>query len=53
MGPKGDLHGILRLVEDGRLKPIVDRVLPLWSAREAHEILEQRKAFGKVVLSVD
>lgn len=53
MGPKGDLFEILRLVDDGRLNPVVDRVLPLWSAREAHELLEQRKAFGKVVLEVD
>lgn len=53
MGPKGDLFGILRLVEEGRLSPVVDRVLPLWSAVEAHRLLEERKAFGKVVLEVD
>ena len=53
MGPKGDLFSILRLVEAGRLKPVVDRVLPLWSAREAHELLEARKVFGKIVLEVD
>jgi NADPH:quinone reductase-like Zn-dependent oxidoreductase len=53
MGPKGDLFGILRLVEEGKLKPVVDRVLPLWSAVEAHQLLEDRKVFGKVVLEVD
>jgi NADPH:quinone reductase-like Zn-dependent oxidoreductase len=53
MGSKGDLFGILRLVEDGRLKPVVDRVMPLWNAAEAHRLLEDRKAFGKVVLQVD
>lgn len=53
MGPKGDLFGILRLVEDGRLSPVVDRVMPLWEAAHAHELLEQRKVFGKVVLAVD
>jgi NADPH:quinone reductase-like Zn-dependent oxidoreductase len=53
MGPKGDLFGILRLVEAGKLSPVVDRVLPLWSAVEAHRLLEERKAFGKVVLEVD
>jgi len=53
MGSKGDLHGILRLVGDGRLRPVVDRVLPLWSAAEAHRLLEERKVFGKVVLEVD
>ncbi len=50
MGSKGDLFGILRLVEEGKLEPVVDRVLPLWEAREAHRLLEARKVFGKIVL---
>lgn len=53
MGSKGDLFGILRHVEEGRLRPVVDRVLPLWSAVEAHRLLEERKVFGKIVLAVD
>lgn len=53
MGPKGDLFEILRHVEAGRLRPVVDRVMPLWSAAEAHRLLEERKVFGKVVLEVD
>jgi NADPH:quinone reductase-like Zn-dependent oxidoreductase len=52
MGSKGDLFVILALVAEGKLKPVVDRVLPLWSAAEAHRVLEERKAFGKVVLEV-
>jgi NADPH:quinone reductase-like Zn-dependent oxidoreductase len=32
---------------------VVDRVLPLWDAREAHRALEAREAFGKIVLEVD
>ncbi|MDB4943849.1 MAG: alcohol dehydrogenase [Labilithrix sp.] len=53
MGPKGDLFGILRLLEERRLRPIIDRVMPLWSAADAHRVLEERKAFGKVVLEVE
>ncbi len=53
MGPKGDLFGILRLIEAGKLKPVVDRVLPLWSAVEGHKLLEARNVFGKLVLEVD
>ncbi len=53
MGPKGDLFQILRHVEEKKLRPVVDRVMPLWSAREAHELLEARKVFGKIVLEVD
>ena len=53
MGSKGSLFGILELVRQGRLAPVVDRVLPLWEARQAHRVLESREAFGKVVLEVD
>jgi NADPH:quinone reductase-like Zn-dependent oxidoreductase len=53
MGSKGDLAEALPLILDGRLRPVVDRVLPLWSAREAHEALEGRRVFGKLILAVD
>jgi NADPH:quinone reductase-like Zn-dependent oxidoreductase len=53
MGSKGSLFRILEHVKAGTLKPVVDRVLPLWEAREAHRVLEAREAFGKVVLEVD
>lgn len=53
MGSKGDLFQILRHVEAGMLRPVVDRVMPLWSAVEAHKLLEDRKVFGKIVLEVD
>lgn len=53
MGPKGDLHRMLPFFASKRLHPVVDRVLPLWEAAEAHRVLEAREAFGKVVLSVD
>jgi NADPH:quinone reductase-like Zn-dependent oxidoreductase len=32
---------------------VVDRVMPLWEAPEAHRLLEARQVFGKVVLAVD
>ncbi len=53
MGSKADLLEALPMILDGRLKPTVDRVMPLWDAREAHEALEGRQVFGKLVLSVD
>jgi NADPH:quinone reductase-like Zn-dependent oxidoreductase len=52
MGSKGTLFRILGHVKSGALRPVVDRVLPLWDAAEAHRVLEGRKSFGKVVLEV-
>jgi NADPH:quinone reductase-like Zn-dependent oxidoreductase len=50
MGCKGDLFRILQLVDEGRLKPVLDRVLPLAEAAKAHKLLEDRAQFGNVVL---
>ena len=38
-------------LRDGRLRPVVDRVLPLERAAEAYQALERGGAFGKIVLS--
>ena len=44
---------ILEHVKAGKLRPVVDRVLPLWQAADAHRALEARDAFGKIVLEVE
>lgn len=50
MGSKNELLEVMKFFEDGRLKPVVDRVLPLEKAAEAHKAIEDRAQFGKVVL---
>jgi NADPH:quinone reductase-like Zn-dependent oxidoreductase len=50
MGSKGSLFTILDHVAAGRLKPVVDRTLPLAQAAEAHRLLDERAQFGKIVL---
>lgn len=52
MGSKSALLRVLEFVEKGQLKPVVDRTLPLSQVGEAHQLLENRGAIGKVVLSV-
>jgi NADPH:quinone reductase-like Zn-dependent oxidoreductase len=52
MGKKDELRTVLKLVGEGRLKPVVDKVLPLHDCMAAHNYLEQGKQFGKVVLAV-
>jgi alcohol dehydrogenase len=45
-----DLHSLLELVRDGRLKPVIDRRVPLEDAREAFRLIEERRVFGKVAV---
>ena len=52
MGVKSELHTIMKLVADGRLKPVIDRVFPLSEAAAAHACLESGQQFGKVVLKI-
>lgn len=40
------------LVAAGRIEPVIDRVLPLAEAAQAHHLLEASDHFGKVVLQV-
>jgi NADPH:quinone reductase-like Zn-dependent oxidoreductase len=45
-----DLHALLDLIRTGRLKPVVDKELPLEQINEAFRLLEEREVFGKVVV---
>ncbi|MCH6561982.1 MAG: NAD(P)H-quinone oxidoreductase [Myxococcales bacterium] len=50
------VHGFLErfgeALRSGTLQPVVDRVLSLASAQEAHDVVERSEHFGKVVLRV-
>jgi NADPH:quinone reductase-like Zn-dependent oxidoreductase len=52
MSSRREFETVMALVFDGTLQPVVDVVLPLDRAREAHERLEAGEQFGKVVLRV-
>ncbi len=50
MGSPTEFREVMRLVFDGVFDPVVQEVLPLAEAKRAHEILEDGKIFGKLVL---
>jgi NADPH:quinone reductase-like Zn-dependent oxidoreductase len=50
MGSKAELLEALKFVENGKIRAVVDQVLPLAEARRAHELIEDRAQFGKLVL---
>jgi NADPH:quinone reductase-like Zn-dependent oxidoreductase len=50
MGTAAEFATVMRLVWEGKLRAVVDRVLPLEQIREAHEILEAGEQFGKIIL---
>ena len=52
MGSRSDFMQIIHHASHGKLKPIIDRVLPLNDIQEAHQLLENRKIFGKIILRI-
>jgi NADPH:quinone reductase-like Zn-dependent oxidoreductase len=50
MGSKGEFLEAMKFVVAGKIRAVVDRVLPLSEARQAHELIEDRAQFGKIVL---
>ena len=52
MGSKAELLDALKFVERGQIRPVIDRTLPLHEARRAHELMQDRAQFGKLVLEV-
>ena len=50
MGSKAELLDAMKFVENGTIRAVVDRVFPLSDARQAHELMEDRAQFGKLVL---
>jgi len=52
MASKGELLTVVRLLEAGKLKPVVDSVFPLEKAADAQTKMESGRHFGKIVLKV-
>ncbi len=50
MGSRAELHQVLKLVGERKLRPVIDSVMPLAAIGRAHSRLESREQFGKIVL---
>lgn len=50
---RDDLFALCSLVEDGELRPVIHAVVPLSSVGDGISELEERRAFGKVVVIPD
>jgi NADPH:quinone reductase-like Zn-dependent oxidoreductase len=50
MGTMGELHEVLKFVFRKLVKPVIDTVYPLAEIRTAHERMENKEQFGKIVV---
>jgi len=50
MGSKAELLSAMKFIAGGQIRAVVDRTLPLAEAKKAHELMEDRAQFGKLVL---
>ena len=50
MGSKADLLAAMAFIERGQIRAVIDRTFSLAEARKAHEVMEDRAQFGKLVL---
>ncbi|HZS88971.1 MAG TPA: zinc-binding dehydrogenase [Chloroflexota bacterium] len=50
---RDDLLAIVELVRSGEISPVIHGIFPLSRIREAEAVIEERRAFGKVVVIPD
>ncbi|KUG07005.1 zinc-binding dehydrogenase [Solirubrum puertoriconensis] len=53
MGTEEDFAGLLRLVEDTQLVPVMDEVFPLAEGEKAMRRMDEGQQFGKLVLQIN
>ncbi len=51
MGSHQDFRDVMALLWAGKLKPVIDRVMPLSEGRQAYEMMERGELLGKIVLT--
>jgi len=51
MGTHQDFKDVVAILWTGKLKPVIDRVMPLSEGRRAYEIMQAGEQLGKIVLT--
>jgi NADPH:quinone reductase-like Zn-dependent oxidoreductase len=46
-----DLHALMKLIAERKMRPVVDKVLPLEQAREGLRLIAEREVIGKIVVT--
>jgi NADPH:quinone reductase-like Zn-dependent oxidoreductase len=46
-----DLQALMKLIAEAKMKPVIDKVLPLEQAREGLRLIQDREVIGKVVVA--
>jgi NADPH:quinone reductase-like Zn-dependent oxidoreductase len=46
-----NLSALMHLIQQGKIKPVIDKVLPLSEAREGLRLIQDREVIGKVVVT--
>jgi NADPH:quinone reductase-like Zn-dependent oxidoreductase len=46
-----DLQALMKLIATGKMKPVIDKVLPLEQARDGLRLIQDREVIGKVVVA--
>ena len=51
MGSREDFRTVTSLLRAGKIKPVIDRVMPLSEGKEAYRVMEEGGQLGKIVLT--
>jgi NADPH:quinone reductase-like Zn-dependent oxidoreductase len=51
MGSREDFRTVISLLRAGKIKPVVDRVMPLRDGKKAYRMMEEGTQLGKIVLT--
>jgi alcohol dehydrogenase len=46
-----DLSALMSMIASGRIKPVIDKVLPLEQAAEGLRLIQDREVMGKVIVT--